>query len=110
MNKFRIKLLNTVIGFLEELDTKERDKIIYNLNKASKVQDKSLFKKLTAEIWEFRTLYNKTQFRLLAFWDKTGPEETLVIVTHGFNKKTQKTPKAEIEKAEEIRRRYFLEK
>ncbi len=110
MSRFSIKFLNPAIEFLDSLDSKERDKIIYNLNKASRIQDKSLFKKLTDEIWEFRTLYNKTQFRLLAFWDKTGPEETLVIVTHGFIKKTQKTPKAEIKKAEELLRRYFSEK
>lgn len=37
-------------------------------------------------------------------------KETLVVATHGFNKKTQKTPKSEIEKAEEIRKQYFKEK
>ena len=36
--------------------------------------------------------------------------ETLVVATHGFIKKTQKTPKSEIEKAEKIREQYFKEK
>ena len=58
-----------------------------------------------SEIWEFRTLYNKTAYRLFAFWDKD--KETLVIATHGIIKKTQKTPSKEIEKAEAIKKRIF---
>ena len=42
------------------------------------------------------------QIRLLAFWNKTEKEETLVVATHGFVKKTQKTPKGEIEKAKKL--------
>lgn len=47
-------------------------------------------------------------YRLFAFWDKDG--ETLVIATHGLVKKSQKTPKREIEKAERIRIGYFESK
>jgi len=47
------------------------------------------------------------QIRLLAFWDKEDSKETLVVATHGFIKKTQKTPKNEIEKAEHMRLEYF---
>lgn len=36
--------------------------------------------------------------------------ETFVIATHGIVKKTQKTPKKEIEKAESIRKEYFNDK
>ena len=61
-------------------------------------------------IWEFRTLYKKTQYRLLAFWDKEDKNETLVIATHGFVKKTSKVSKSEIEKAEDIRTKYFDDK
>ena len=52
--------------------------------------------------------YNKTAYRLFAFWDKD--EETLVIATHGIIKKTQKTPSKEIAKAEAIRKEYFKNK
>lgn len=62
------------------------------------------------EIWEFRTLFNRTHFRLFAFWDKTGKQETVVISTHGIIKKTDKTPVAELEKAEKIRKLYFERK
>lgn len=50
------------------------------------------------------------QYRLLAFWDKVREIDTLVIATHGFIKKTQKTPPKEIAKAEEIRKIYFNSK
>jgi phage-related protein len=72
--------------------------------------DPKLFKKLSGEIWEFRTKYSGLQYRLLAFWDKSGKEETLVIATHGIIKKTDKVPKSDIEKALHIRERYFEEK
>ncbi len=69
-----------------------------------------MFKKLNANIWEFRTQYLGMQIRLLAFWDKRAKTNTLVIASNGFIKKTQKTPKHAIEKAEQIRENYFTEK
>ena len=92
------------------LDEKARDKIIYNLQKARFSNNKELFMKLKGEIWEFRTFYNKTYFRPFAFWDKTGQKEPLVISTHGIIKKTDKTPVAEIVKAEKLRTLYFESK
>ena len=83
---------------------------MYNVWKSREVSDPELFKKLDGNIWEFRTKFMTKQIRLLAFWDKTEKEETLVVATHGFVKKTQKTPKSEIEKAEKIRKQYFKEK
>jgi phage-related protein len=55
-------------------------------------------------------LYSKTYYRLFAFWDKEDKDEIVVISTHGFIKKADKTPKAEIEKAERLRNQYFNEK
>lgn len=55
-------------------------------------------------------LYHGLQYRLLAFWDKTSPFETLVISTHGFIKKRSKVPEAEIQKAVQLRTKYFEEK
>ncbi|WP_407635539.1 type II toxin-antitoxin system RelE/ParE family toxin [Nonlabens dokdonensis] len=69
--------------------------------------DNTLFEKLNSDIWEFRTLYNKKQYRLFAFWDKTDNKVTIVIATHGIVKKTQKTPKKEIDKATELMNKYF---
>ena len=71
--------------------------------------DKELFKKLeNSEIWELRTLFNGICYRLFAFWD--NEIKALVMVTHGIVKKTQKTPKKEIERAERIRQEYFNDK
>jgi phage-related protein len=61
-------------------------------------------------IWEFRTKYRKTYYRLLAFWDKTDKTETFVVASHGIIKKTDKMPKAEIEKAKAIMKQYFEQK
>jgi len=105
--KFWVEFLVDAAEFIDKLDEKTRDKVIYNIQKARISNDKELFKKLKGEIWEFRTLYNKTHYRLFAFWDKTGNTETVVISTHGIIKKTDKTPQGEIDKAENLRRQYF---
>jgi len=101
--------LEEAIVFIENLEKKVREKILYNLKKAQLTNDQKIFKKLNKNIWEFRTVYNRTHYRLFAFWDKTDKTNTLVISTHGIEKKTQKTPKKEIEKAENLRKRYFNE-
>jgi len=108
--KYRIEFLDDAVEFLNNLDEKAREKIYYNLKKAQITNDKTLFKKLNDEIWEFRTLYKRTQYRLFAFWDKTDKKDTLVISTHGIEKKTQKIPKKELEKAERLRKKYFQTK
>ena len=87
---------------LKSIDTKQSNKILYNIRKAQQKHDPELFKKLTNDIWEFRTLYQGLQYRLLAFWDKTDNTNTLVISTHGFIKKQSKVPGNEIDKAENI--------
>ena len=107
ISKFKVEFLEEAAEFIDKLDEKTRDKIIYNIQKSRVSNDKELFKKLKGEIWEFRTLYNKTYYRLLAFWDKTDNTETVVISSHGLIKKTDKTPQTEIEKAENIRKQYF---
>ena len=89
------------------LDEKSRNKIIFNIDKAKIKNDKELFKKRKDEIWEFRTLFKKTTFRIFAFWDKENNHETLVISTHGIIKKTEKIPEKEIEKAKQIQLKYF---
>lgn len=107
--RFKIIYSEETIKFLNSLDEKAKAKIIYNINKSKYVIDKELFKKLeTTDIWEFRTLYNGIAYRLFAFWDTD--KEALVLTTHGFIKKTQKTPNKEIAKAEEIREQYFNSK
>ena len=108
-HKFKVEFLEPVLDFLESLDQKSKEKVLYNIWKARSVNDKEIFKKLHGEIWEFRTLYNKQYLRLFAFWDKSDKQDTIVISTHGVIKKTDKTPKVEIERAELLRLKYFNE-
>ena len=106
--RFKVILSAEAEAFLRTLKEKVRNKIIGNFRKASYSLDPKLFKKLAgSEIWEFWALYGGVQYRMLAFWDKTNMSYTLVVATHGFIKKTQKTPLKEIAKAERIRARYF---
>lgn len=108
--KFRVQFLEEAKDFLDSLSDKAKEKVLYNIWKARFINDNELFKKLEDEIWEFRTKFSKTYYRLFAFWDKNDKEDTVVISTHGLIKKTDKTPKAEIEKAERLRIKYFNEK
>lgn len=106
--KFDVSYMEEALVFLESLPDKVKDKIAYNISKSRYFMDKNLFKKLNDDIWEFRTIYQGIKYRLLAFWDKdTG---NLVIATHGFVKKTQKTPDSELAHAEALRKEYYDEK
>jgi phage-related protein len=104
---FEVEFLQDVIDFFDGIDESAREKIIYNIRKAQIINDPVLFKKLTEEIWEFRTLHKKLHYRLFAFWNKKDKRKTLVIATHGIVKKTQKTPTKEIERATRIMNNYF---
>jgi phage-related protein len=107
VKNFEVVFLEQALVFLESLDLKTRQKIYYNIDKAKLGLDPKLFKKLTDDIWEFRTKYSGLQYRFFAFWDKTNNSKTLVISTHGLVKKVDKVPKSEIEKAQRIRKEYF---
>ena len=107
--QFSIIFLEEVLEYLKTLEKKHSEKIIYNIRKSQSKNDPELFKKLEEDIWEFRTLYQKSQYRLLAFWDKTDSENTLVIATNGFIKKQSKVPRNEVERAKRMRITYFEE-
>lgn len=67
---FKVIFLQNVDVFLATLTPKAREKIINNVRKVkSGLMDSELFKKLDGsnDLWEFRTLYDGKQYRLLAF-------------------------------------------
>ena len=105
--KFGVDFLPDAALFIEGLSVKAREKVLYNIRKAQFSNDPELFKKLTDHIWEFRTLHNRTHYRIFAFWKKSGGAKTLVLATHGLIKKTDKTPKTDLQKAERIREIYL---
>ncbi len=107
---FDVIFLDDAFEFLKKLNSKHYEKIIFNIRKAQNENNPELFKKLGADIWEFRTLYQGIQYRLLAFWDKTNTKNTLVVSTHGFVKKRSKVPSQEIYRAMVLRDNYFASK
>ncbi|MBL0293582.1 MAG: type II toxin-antitoxin system RelE/ParE family toxin [Saprospiraceae bacterium] len=60
----------------------------------------------TSGLYEIRIQQGNDIFRIFCFFDKGN----LVILANGFQKKTQKTPKQEIEKALKIKGEYEQEK
>ena len=60
----------------------------------------------TVGLYEIRVEVGSNIFRVFAFFD----EGQLIVVANAFQKKTQKTPKNEIELAKKIKKEYFNEK
>ena len=110
IGKLKVVLTEEAQAFLDAQPFKAQQKIYYNIFKVEEgVMKVNIFKKLeNTDIWEFLTLYNGISYRLFSFWDTEL--DSLVIVTHGIVKKTQKTPSKEIAKAEEVRKEYFKNK
>ncbi len=107
---FEVVFLDEAFDFLRSLDKKHYEKILFNIRKVQVDRDPEFFKKLKDEIWELRTLYQGFQYRLLAFWDKTDSQNTLVISTHGYIKKRSKVPENEIQRANQLMIKYFENK
>ena len=110
MRFFTTVFLKEADEFLSTLDSKTVIKVLYNIELAENSNDRRLFKKLHDEIWEFRTLFNGVQIRLMAFWDTRDKLETLVVASHGYVKKTSKVHKNEIDKAIALRKKYMSQK
>ncbi len=56
--------------------------------------------------YPIRIEYESIIYRIFCFFD----EGNLVILINAFQKKTQKTPKSEIELATKLKKQYFIEK
>ena len=110
MQYFQTRFLEQANEFIAGLDPKAARKLFYNIDLAEQTNDPRLFKKLKDDIWELRVRYGSIQIRLLAFWDKSDSKSTLVIATHGFIKKVDKVPENEIERANNLRNKYFESK
>lgn len=95
--------------FLDSLSEKQVEKILWVLRLIKQLDriPVEYFKKLenTKEIWEVRVSSGNNEFRLLGFWYKSN----FIVLTNGFRKKSQKTPKSEIVLAEN-RKKDFLER
>ena len=95
--------------FLDALSDKVVQKIIavIELAETERIVSTRFLKKLSGtELFEFRIRWESNIYRLLCFFDR----DSTVVITHGFVKKTQKTPQREIQRAERFRRDYFARK
>ena len=90
---------------------KIQKKFLVSFEKTEAGNKGSWFEKLknTDGIYEFRQSDLQKFYRIFAFWDSED-KETLIIATHGIDKKSNKTPLKEIKKAEQIKTRYFESK
>ena len=84
MKFFETEFLDTADKFLSELDPKIVRKVLYNIDLAEQTHDPKLLKKLSREIWEFRTKYSGLQIRLLAFWDKREKNKSNILFNIRF--------------------------
>lgn len=108
----RIDFYKTATGvspvdeFLDTLSDTQTKKILWVMKLVRELDPvpSQYFTKLvtTDDIWEVRVQIGGNIFRLLGFIEG----DRLVILTNGFQKKTQKTPRREIELAEARKREY----
>ena len=90
-----VKVQNKIFKIIEAIETLERI-------------PESYLKLITGTkgLYEARISLASNTWRVFCFFDKGR----LVILLNGFTKKTQKTPKREIDKALRLMSEYFIEK
>ena len=101
---------NHFISFYQNQDEKVKTKILYVLElikQVDRVPEKFL-RHLTGTdgLYEIRIEHKSNIYRLFCCFD----EGKLVVLFNGFQKKTQKTPKEELEKALRLMQNYFEQK
>jgi len=108
--KFLIDQLDGAESFLNGLEQSTKLKFAKIFRKVQIGINSAVdFKKLpgTDGIFEFRVIDNGCYYRILAFIvHYAGDEQATIVVTNGFKKKKNKTPKPEIRKAEKIKKEY----
>ena len=95
-------------AFMETLKEKEQEKVQYGLL-LLKTQDrlpKKFVKLIRDGIYELRTEYGGNIYRVFFIFD----DGKRVVLFNGFQKKTQKTPTKEIDKALKIKEAYYADK
>jgi putative addiction module killer protein len=94
--------------FYNPLKQSVKDKVDYVLHIIMSLQriPTKFFKHLEEGIYEIRIEVGNNIYRVFCFFD----DDKLVVLLHGFQKKTQKTPRKEIEQAKKLRRNYYEDK
>ena len=111
MKRYRhiIYFKNYYFDFFDKQSEKVKDKIDYVLfliTVADRIP-KKFFQHLegTNGLYEIRVEYQGNIYRIFCCFD----EGNLVVLFNGFHKKSQKTPKHELDKAVKIMKEYFEE-
>jgi phage-related protein len=110
--KFRTVFLykNYFTDFYNKQNPKVKDKIIWTFRLIEIVkqvpEDYLKYMEDADGLYEIRVQQGSDIFRIFCFFDAGK----LVVLANGFHKKTQKTPKSEIEKALKIKKEYESEK
>ena len=93
--------------YLDNLPVKVRKKVffVFCLIEELHIVPSKFWQKMTGteDIWEVRIEFESNIYRFLGFMHKGK----LIILTNGFQKKSQKTPKNEIEIAESYKQDYL---
>ncbi len=94
--------------FLDSLNSKAAQKMTWVLRLIEERQGSvhaKYFEKLkhTDEIWEVKAKCGGSEYRMMGFID----EKDILLLVHGFQKKSQKTPKKDIETAEIRKKDHF---
>jgi len=95
-----------VRDFLDSLPSKVAQKVTWVLTiieSYDKVPSTYFKKIVNTELWECRIQFGSNIYRVMCFFKSNS----IIILTHGFIKKTQKTPNSEIEKAEQYMKDYI---
>jgi phage-related protein len=99
---------SAVEEFIDSLDDVAQKKVLFVLALARDcgVLPSQYFKRLSGSdgIYEIRIQAAGQIYRILCFWGKGN----CLVLTHGFKKKTQKTPKAEIDIADRWKKMYNI--
>ncbi len=94
--------------FFNSLDIKTQDKVLYGLmllETQNKISAKFV-KFIRDEIFELRIEYNGNIYRLFFIFDNGN----IIVLFNGFQKKTQKTPESEIQRAIKLKDEYYKRK
>jgi phage-related protein len=96
---------NYFVDFISSLKEEEAMKVYYVIDmlKGQKRVNTKFVKYLRDELYEIRAMYDGNIFRVFFIFD----DGNIVILFNGFQKKTRKTPRAEIEKALKLKEEYY---
>lgn len=95
-------------AFMQTLSVKEQRKVDYIVSllaSQSRLPTKFM-KHIDDGLYELRIMWESNIYRVFFIFD----EGNVVVLFSGFQKKTQKTPQSEIEKAKKIKEEYYEDK